>query len=147
MNMDLCKLIVERPYKKVYRCEGSIVKLFDENHPKVDIFNEAMETARVEATGLEIPKLQKIENIDGKWAIFLEYKDGKTLEEMMHVDPANIDKYMSDFVDLQLQIQSKKAPMPVTSLTSKTAVSPSERYGLCVVAIKRSSESLYKNTS
>lgn len=79
MNMDLCKLIVERPYKKVYRCEGSIVKLFDENHPKVDIFNEAMETARVEATGLEIPKLQKIENIDGKWAIFLEYKDGKTL--------------------------------------------------------------------
>ena len=45
MNMDLCKLIVERPYKKVYRCEGSIVKLFDENHPKVDIFNEAMETS------------------------------------------------------------------------------------------------------
>ena len=117
MNMDLCKLIVERPYKKVYRCEGSIVKLFDENHPKVDIFNEAMETARVEATGLEIPKLQKIENIDGKWAIFLEYKDGKTLEEMMHVDPANIDKYMSDFVDLQLQIQSRKAPMLPELLT------------------------------
>ena len=137
MNMDLCKLIVERPYKKVYRCEGSIVKLFDENHPKVDIFNEAMETARVEATGLEIPKLQKIENIDGKWAIFLEYKDGKTLEEMMHVDPANIDKYMSDFVDLQLQIQSRKAPMLpdlkeklARQINSITELDASQRYEL-----------------
>ena len=128
---------MERPYKKVYRCEGSIVKLFDENHPKVDIFNEAMETARVEATGLEIPKLQKIENIDGKWAIFLEYKDGKTLEEMMHVDPANVDKYMSDFVDLQLQIQSKKAPMLpdlreklARQINSITELDASQRYEL-----------------
>ena len=36
---------------------------------------------------------------------------GKTLEEMMKVDPANIEKYMSDFVDMQLTIQEKKAPM------------------------------------
>lgn len=59
MNMDLCKLIVERPYKKVYRCEGSIVKLFDENHPKVDIFNEAMETARVKQPVLRFQSFRK----------------------------------------------------------------------------------------
>lgn len=111
MEMDKCRLIVERPYKKVYQCEGSIIKLFSETHPKVDIFNEAMENARVEETGLDIPKLQKVENIDGKWALYYEYREGKTLEEMMKVDPANIDKYMEDFVDMQLKIHSKKAPM------------------------------------
>lgn len=111
MDMEKWKLIVERPYKKVYRCEGSIVKLFSETHPKVDIFHEALETARVEETGVDVAKLQKVENIDGKWALFFEYKDGKTLEEMMKVDSANIDKYMEDFVALQLQIHSKKSPM------------------------------------
>lgn len=111
MNMENCKLIVERPYKKVYQCEGSIIKLFSESHPKVDIFNEALENARVEECGLDIPKLQKVENIDGKWALFFEYKEGKTLEEMMKVDSQNLDKYMKDFVDLQITVHSKKAPM------------------------------------
>ena len=111
MNMEKCTLIVERPYKKVYRYEDSIVKIFSETHPKADIFNEALENARVEETGLEIPKLQKVEEIDGKWALFFEYKAGKTLEEMMKEDVANKEKYMEDFVDLQLQIHSKKAPM------------------------------------
>lgn len=137
MNMDLCKLIVERSYKKVYHCENSIIKVFDEKHPKVDIFNEAMETVRVEETGLDIPKLQKIERIDGKWAIFLECKDGKTLEEMMRVDPANEDKYMEDFVDLQLSVQSKKAPMLpdlkeklARQINSITELDASQRYEL-----------------
>lgn len=111
MNMEKCRLIVERPYKKVYQYEDSIVKLFSESHPKVDIFNEALENARVEACGLDIAKLQKVENIDGKWALFFEYKEGKTLEEMMKVDPQNLDKYMKDFVDLQTVVHSKKVPM------------------------------------
>lgn len=111
MDMGKCRLIVERPYKKVYQCEDSIIKLFSEKHPKVDIFNEALENARVEECGLDIPKLQKVENIDGKWALFFEYREGKTLEEMMKVDPQNLDKYMEDFVDLQVKVHSKKAPM------------------------------------
>ena len=32
----------------------------------------------------------------GKWAVVIEYKDGKTLGEMMKTDPANIEKYMED---------------------------------------------------
>ena len=35
MDMEKCRLIVERPYKKVYQCEDSIIKLFSEKHPKV----------------------------------------------------------------------------------------------------------------
>ena len=111
MTLDKANLIVKRPYKEVYRCEEGIVKVFETTHPKSAVFNEALNTVRIEETGLDIPKLKEVTQIDGKWALVIEKKDGKTLEEMMQVDAANIEKYMSDFVDLQLTIHAKTAPM------------------------------------
>lgn len=111
MDMEKCRLIVERPDKKIYQCDQYLIKLFGASYSKVDIFNEAMENARVEETKLDIPKLEKVENVDGQWALFFEFREGKTLEEMMKVDSANIDKYMDDFVALQLDVQAEKAPL------------------------------------
>ena len=104
-------IIVKRPYKTVYRCDDSIVKVFAETHPKSDVFNEALLTARIEETDLDIPKVKGVTQIDGKWAIDIEYKEGKTLEEMMKSDRSNIDKYMSDFVDLQIKVHSQRSPL------------------------------------
>ena len=111
MKLEKKDLIVKRAHKEVYKCEEGIVKLFEKTHPKADVFNEALNTARVEETGLDIPKLKEVEEIDGRWALVIEYKEGKTLEEIMRIDPDNIEKYMSNFVDLQLQVHSKKAPL------------------------------------
>lgn len=111
MKLEKSNLIVTRPYKEVYQCEDSIVKVFAESHPKSAVFNEALNTVRVEEAGLAIPKLKEVTQIDGRWALVIERREGKTLEEMMKVDPANIEKYMSDFVDMQLTIQEKQAPM------------------------------------
>lgn len=111
MTLDKSNLIVKRPYKEVYSCKEGIVKVFETTHPKSAVFNEALNTVRIEETGLDIPKLKEVTQIDGKWALVIEKKDGKTLEEMMQVDAANIEKYMSDFVDLQLTIHAKTAPM------------------------------------
>lgn len=104
-------LIVKRPYKSVYKCGDCVVKVFETTHPKSDVFNEALNTARVEETGLDIPKVKEVSQIDGKWAISIEYKAGKTLEEMMEGDSGNMEKYMEDFVDLQLSVHSKTAPL------------------------------------
>ena len=60
---------------------------------------------------MDIPKVKEVTQIDGKWAIAIEYKAGKTLEDMMESDMKNLEKYMEDFVDLQLQVQSKKSPL------------------------------------
>ncbi len=111
MKLEEKDLIVKRSYKEVYKCEDSIVKVFDEKHPKSNVLNEAVNTARVEEAGLDIPKVKEVTQIDGKWALVIDYKEGKTLEEMMSVDPNNIEKYMNDFVDLQLSIMDKKAPL------------------------------------
>ena len=111
MKLEEKNLIVKRPYKEVYRCDDCIVKIFSETHPKSDVFNEALNQARVEATGLNIPKVKSVNEIDGKWALVIDYKEGKTLEELMQENPDKMDEYMEQFVDLQLEIHSKTAPL------------------------------------
>lgn len=111
MKLEQDNLIVKRSYKEVYKCDEGIVKVFETTHPKSAVFNEALNTARVEETGLDIPKVKDVTQIDGKWSLVIEYKDGKTLAEMMKYDSGNMEKYMEDFVDLQLSVHSKKAPM------------------------------------
>lgn len=111
MNLEQKELIVKRSYKEVYKCEEGIVKVFEPEHPKANVFNEALNTARVEATGLEIPKVKEVGQVDGKWALLIEYKAGKTLEQMMNESPENLESYMERFVDLQLEVHGKKSPL------------------------------------
>lgn len=111
MKLEQGNLIVKRSYKEVYKSDDVIIKVFENTHPKSAVFNEALNTVRIEETGLDISKLKEVTQVDGKWSLVIEYKDGKTLEEMMNADRGNLEKYMSDFVDLQLTVHGKKAPM------------------------------------
>ena len=104
-------LIAERKEKKIYRDGDVVIKEFSEKFPKSAILNEALNQSRVEETGLPIPALKAVSVVNGQWAITMEYVEGKTLEQIMREDPDNIEKYMNDFVDLQLKVQSKKAPL------------------------------------
>ena len=47
MKLEEKNLIVKRSYKEVYKCEEGIVKVFAKEHPKSDVLNEALNTARV----------------------------------------------------------------------------------------------------
>ena len=47
MKLEKKKLIVKREYKEVYKCEDGIVKIFEKDHPKADVFNEALNIKRV----------------------------------------------------------------------------------------------------
>ena len=137
MKLEKHNLIVKRSYKEVYKTDEGIVKIFETIHPKSAIFNEALNTVRVEETELNIPKLKEVRQIDGKWAIIIEYKAGKTLEELMEAEPENLEKYMSDFVGLQLNVQKKRAPMLnrlrdklARQIASLTALDATQRYEL-----------------
>lgn len=111
MNLENNKeLIVKRAYKEVYKSGDCIVKVFEKFHPKSDVMNEALNTARIEECGLDIPAVKEVSQIDGKWALFIEYKPGKTLEEIMAADPDNMEKYMEQFVALQVDVHNHTAP-------------------------------------
>ena len=49
MKLTNPELIVKRSYKEVYKDGDKIVKIFEKDHPKSAVFNEALNTVRVEA--------------------------------------------------------------------------------------------------
>ncbi len=109
--MKIDKILAERKNKKIYRSGNFVVKEFDKDFSKSDILNEALNQARVEETGLRIPQLEEVTKIDGKWSIVVDYIEGKTLAEIMKNDRENLEKYMEKFVDIQLEIHSKRSPL------------------------------------
>ncbi|MDY4052530.1 MAG: phosphotransferase [Bacilli bacterium] len=109
--MKLEHIIAKRKNKTIYRDGDNVVKVFDPTYLKTDVLNEALNQARVETTGLNIPKIKAVTMVDGNWAIVTNYIEGQTLEQLMIETPEKADKYLELFVDLQLEIQSKTCPM------------------------------------
>ena len=108
--MKLDNIIAVRPTKTIYRDGDKMIKVFNEDFSKADVLNEALNHARVEETGLPIPKLFEVTTVDGKWALVYEFIEGKTLVELTKENPEKTDEYLEKFVDIQLEIHSKKAP-------------------------------------
>ena len=106
--MKLDKVIAERKNKTVYRDGNLAIKVFLNDYSKADILNEACNQARVEDCGLNIPRVREVCKIDGKWAIATEYVEGVTLQKMMDDHPEKMDEYLNRFVDLQMEVHSKK---------------------------------------
>ena len=109
MNLD--RIIAVRNNKTVYRDGDRSIKVFDSDYSKADVLNEALNQARVEETGLNIPKIIEVTKIDGKWAIVSDYISGKTLAELMKENPDKKDEYLELFVDLQMHVHSMTAPL------------------------------------
>lgn len=109
--MNLERVIAVRNNKTVYRDGDKAIKVFDANFSKSDILNEALNQARVEEAGVRVPKVLEVSVIDGKWAIVSEYIPGKTLAQLMEENPQNKDAYLEQFVDLQMEVHTHRAPL------------------------------------
>ena len=75
--MKLDRVIAVRNNKTIYRDGDKCVKVFDEDYSKADVLNEALNQARIEETGLNIPKVIEVTMVEGKWAIVSEFIKGK----------------------------------------------------------------------
>ena len=109
--MKLDKVIAVRTDKTVYRDGDLAIKVFNEDYSKADVLNEALNQARVEETGLNVPKVVEVTKLDGKWAIVTQFIPGKTLDALMKEHPEKKDEYLNLFVDLQLRVHQQKAPL------------------------------------
>ena len=129
------EIIVKRKDKDVYIEDGKCYKVFDDKD-KDDILNEALNHARVEKTGLNIPDLLEVTTIDGRWAIVTEYIKGKTMAELFDENPENEDEIMNRFIDIQIEMQSKRCPLlgkhrdKMNRKISETDLSATLRYDL-----------------
>lgn len=109
--MKLDRLLAVRTGKNIYRDNNRTVKVFDSDFSKSGILSEALSIARIEETGLNIPKLCEVTQLEGKWAIISEYIRGKTMAQLIAEQPERFEEYLEIFVNLQLKIQHTEAPV------------------------------------
>lgn len=109
-NMNPDRIIAVRNSKTVYRDGDRVLKVFDKIYSKADILNEALNHARVENIGLNVPKILEVSMIDGKWTIITSYIKGKTLSQLIKENPDKKDEYLNLFVDLQITMHKKTCP-------------------------------------
>lgn len=109
MNLD--KIIAIRNNKTIYRDGDRCIKVFDAEYSKADVLNEALNQARIEETGLNIPRILEVTMIDGKWAIVSEFVKGKTLAQLMEENEDKKTEYIELLVDIQISVHAKTCPL------------------------------------
>lgn len=112
------KIIAVRNNKTVFRDGNLCLKVFNRDFSKADILNEALNHARVEEIGLNVPKIKEISVMDGKWTIVTEFIKGKTLEQLMCENPERSNEFLEKLVCLQTEMHSKTCPL-LNKLTDK----------------------------
>lgn len=109
--MKLDRVIAVRNSKTIYRDGDKCIKVFNSEYSKADVLNEALNQARIEETGLNIPKILEVTMVDGKWAIVSEYIKGKTLAQLMEEAPEKKEEYIELLVDIQMSVHEKTSPL------------------------------------
>ena len=102
-------VIAKRINKTVYRDGDKKVKVYNEEVSKVEVLVSALNQAKIEETGVLMPKLLEVGNVDGKWVVVSEFIEGTPLDVLMSENPGKEDEYLDMFVDLQISIHKKRA--------------------------------------
>ena len=98
---DTKTVLVEHSNKKVYDLGDKIAKVFNANKPASDVFNEALNLARVAESGIRTPKPIEVSAVEGEgWALLTEKVPGVTLAEKMASEPSKFYEYLEQFVDV-----------------------------------------------
>ncbi|MBR3159075.1 MAG: phosphotransferase [Atopobiaceae bacterium] len=134
--------LVRRNNKVVYQDGNRLVKVFNERKPGSDVFNEALNDARVAEAGGRVPRVLEVSQIkdgewEGSWALALKFIPGRTLEDLIAEDKGNLRGYMEQFAQLQIDIQTADAPLLNRQkdklrrmINGCKAIDPSVRYDL-----------------
>lgn len=109
--MKLDNVIAKRAEKTVYRDGDLAIKLFESSFSKPTSSTKRSIRRAWRKRGLNIPKVNEVCKADGKWAIVSDFIEGETLSSLMEKHPEKEDEYLELFVDLQIEIHGKTAPL------------------------------------
>ncbi len=118
MSIHADRILAVRTSKILYLDGDRVEKVFDKDYSKADVLNEALNQARVEETGLSIPKIFGVLRLEGKWTIESEYIEGDKLQQLMVDHPERYDEYLDLFTALQCQVHRQSVPL-MTNLFDK----------------------------
>jgi tRNA A-37 threonylcarbamoyl transferase component Bud32 len=116
--MNLENIIAKRERKTLYRDGDKRIKIFEKNFSKGDVFNEALNQARVEELELNIPKILEVAKFNDCWVIVSEFVEGKTLAELIDENLEKTKEYIDFMIDLQIKMHTQRCPL-LTKLRDK----------------------------
>lgn len=132
--------IVHRGNKVVYDLGDRIAKVFNGAKPVSDVFNEALNLARINECGIRSPKaleVARIEGGEGGWALITSKVPGTSLAEKMDAEPQRFGEYLEQFVDLQIEIHgysctllNRQFDKYTRMINSITQINATTRYNL-----------------
>lgn len=102
------ELINKRRNNGLYVEGDTLYKIFNKGYSKDDVFLEAFITSRVESLGINVFAIDEVYMKDDCWTYKSKYLPGKSLFQMMKEDPDNMDKYMTQLVQVQTSIHKHK---------------------------------------
>ena len=103
------QIIVERHNKVVYDCGDTVVKVFNASKPAAGVLNEALNLSRAAQAGIDVPEFVEVSKEGVNWALATKKVEGKTLRQLINENPSI--EQMNAFVDLELQIHTRRNPM------------------------------------
>ena len=132
--------LARRGNKVVYDLGDKIAKVFNETKPVSDVFNEALNLARINECGIPSPKAIEVTQIEGGengWALITSKIPGVTLAEKIEAEPQRFGEYLEQFVDLQIEIHGYTSPLLnrqddkyARMINSLEAINATTRYNL-----------------
>ncbi|MDR2932929.1 MAG: aminoglycoside phosphotransferase family protein [Oscillospiraceae bacterium] len=109
--MKLSTVVSARTNKAVYRDGDMAIKVFGSSFSKTEVLGEALNQTMAEEAGLPVPVVLGVTRIEGKWAIVSDFIEGRTLSMMMSEKPRDYFEYLELFVDIQIDMHTKRAPL------------------------------------
>lgn len=109
MNLD--KILFKSEKKTSYRDGDKCITMFNAEYPTSEVLLEAANQSRVSDAGINVPAMRAVTPFGDKWAIVTDFVDGKTFAQIIAEYPEKKEEYLAKFVNLQLEIFSKKCPL------------------------------------
>ncbi|MFB4158910.1 phosphotransferase family protein [Geomicrobium sp. JSM 1781026] len=102
-------MVVKRPFAKgntadLYRCEHHVVKVFKEYLPKTEALYEAQKQRLAYSTGLRVPRVEDVIEVEGRQAIVMEYIEGKPIGRLLLKNEQQDEFYIRVCVDVHVEI-------------------------------------------
>jgi hypothetical protein len=122
--MELKNFIAEGDIYDVYESDGLAVRVYKDQKYKEKCLYAALTHARVETSlclsSIKMPILHEVSLIDGKWAISMDWIQGKTLGQLIDENPDKAEIYVDKMVDIQCEIHAQYMPL-LSKLKDKLA--------------------------
>lgn len=122
--MELKNFVASRDIYDVYESDGLAIRVYKDEKYKEKCLYAALTHARVETTlglsSIKMPVLHEVSLIDGKWAISMDWINGKTLGQLIDENPDKAEMYIDKLVDIQCEIHAQYMPL-LSKLKDKLA--------------------------